>query len=157
MPLSIHKTISPYSRPNSWHRPFELLPSSSQPYEDLLSWIQNDSIPTSSPIYETTQFLPNTSIYSQTEPGPEPPMVYFSIQDAYMSLTQTIFDYVFSNTGTTIPLQAITAKRRRCMQSEGNTTGPDSKPSLKNIARRAPPVRATNPCTTNPTDSSSNF
>ena len=99
----------------------------------------------------------NTSILCQTEPGPEPLMVYFSIQDAYMSLTQTIFDYMFFNTRMIIPLQAITAKRRHFMQSEDNITGPDFKPSLKNIARRAPPVRTTNRCTTDPMDFSSNF
>ena len=100
MPLSICRTIGPYSWPNSWHRPFKLLPSSSQLYKDLLSWIQNDSIPTSSPIYETTQFPPNTSIPSQTKHGPEPQTVYFGIQDAYMSLTQATFDYMFSSTCT---------------------------------------------------------
>ena len=157
MPLSTRKTIGPYSLPSSWHHPFELLPLSSQPYKDLLSWIQNDSILTSSPIYETTQFPPNTLIHHQTEHGPEPPMVYFGIWDTYLSLTQTTFDYVFSNTCTIIPLQAIMAKRRHFTQSEGNTTGPDFKPSLNTIARCAPPVRAINPCDTDPTDFSSNF
>ena len=156
MPLSIHRTINPYLQLNSWHRPFKLLPSSSQPYEDLSSWIQNDSIPTSSPIYETTQFPPNTLIPSQTEPGPEPQMVYFSIQDTYMSLTWAISDYMFSSTCMIIPLQAIMAKQRHFMQSEGNTTGLDFKPSSKSIVRCAPPVHATNPCTIDPTEFSSN-
>ena len=156
MPLPIHRTISPYLQPNSWCRPFELLPSSSQPYEDLLSWIQNDSILTSSPIYETTLFPPNTSIPSQTKLGPKPQIVYFGIQDAYMSLTWAISDYMFSSTCMTIPLQAIMAKWRHFMQSKGNTTGPDFKPSSQNIARHAPPVHATNPCATDPTDFSSN-
>ena len=148
MPLPIHRTIGPYLRPNSWCRPFELLPSSSQPYEDLLSWIQNDSIPTSIPIYETTQFPLSTLIPNQTEHGPKPQMVYFGIQDAYMSQTQAIFDYVCSNTRTIIPLQAIVAKQRHFMQSEGNTTGLDLKPLSNNIARCAPPVHTTNLCTT---------
>ena len=59
MPPSIHRTLGLYSWPNSWHCPFKLLPSSSQPYEDLSLWIQNDSIPTSSPTYEMTQFPPS--------------------------------------------------------------------------------------------------
>ena len=56
------------------------------------------------------QFPLNTSTPSQTEHGPEPQMVYFSIQDAYMSLTWAIFDYMFSSTRIIIPLQAIMAK-----------------------------------------------
>ena len=104
-----------------------------------------------------TQFPPSTSIPSQTEHGPKHLMVYFSIQDAYMSLTWATFDYMFSSTHTIIPLQAIMAKQRCFIQSEGNTTGLDFKPSSKNIARRAPPVCATNLCTTDPMDFSSNF
>ena len=156
MPLLICRTISPYLQPNSWHCPFELLPSLSQPYEDLSSWIQNNSIPISSPVYKTTQFPLSTSIPSQTKHGPKHWTVYFGIQDTYMFLTQAIFDYVFSSTHTIIPLQAITAKQRHFMQSKGNTTGPDFKPSSKNIARCAPPVCTTSLCATNPTVFSSN-
>ena len=83
-------------------------------------------------------------------------MVYFCIQDTYMSLTWAIFNYMFSSTRMIIPLQAIMAKQRCFMQSKGNTTGLDSKPSLKNIARCAPLACTTSLCATNPTDFSSN-
>jgi len=126
MPLSTCRIISQYSRSSSWHHPSELLTSLSQPYEDPSSWTLNDSTPTSSPTYETTQFPPNTSIPSQTEHGPEPQTVYFGMQDTYMSLTRETFDYVFSSTCTIIPLQAITARRRHCTRSEDSITGPDS-------------------------------
>jgi len=150
MPLSTRRTIGQYSQPSSWHRPSELLPSLSQPYEDPSSWTPNDSTPTSSPTYGTTQFPLNTSIPSQTEHGPKPRMVYFSMQDAYMSLTRAIFDYVFSNTRTIIPLQAITAKQRHCTRSEDSITGPDYQPSSKKIARRAPLTLRTSQTASNP-------
>jgi len=157
MPLSTHKTIGQYSRPSSWHRPSELLPLLSQPYEDPSSWTPNDSTLTSSPTYETTQFLPNTSIPSQTEHGPELRTVYFGMQDAYTSLTREIFDYMCFNTHTIIPLQAITAKRRHCTQSEDSITGPDYQPSSKNTARRAPLARAPSLCATDLMDFSNSF
>jgi len=152
MPLSTCRIIGQYSQPSSWHHPSELLPSLSQPYEDPSSWTPNDSTPTSSPTYKTTQFPPNTSIPSQTEHGPEPQTGYFSMQDAYMSLTWATFDYVFSSTRTIIPLQAIMARRRHCTQSEDSITGPDSQPSSKNIARHAPLAHVPSLCATDLTD-----
>src|SRR6266481_5884234 len=101
--------------------------------------------------------FPQNTLTSQTQSGPSIPMDYYATEDESMSRILTIYDYMFSNTHTTIHLQVITVKPRPFIKSASITTGPDFQTSSKTTANHALPVPMPNPCATNHMDFSSNF
>ena len=126
-------------------------------YEDPSSWMKNDSFPTSSLISETTRSPQHASTIGQTPSGLSLLTVYSTIPIEYTFLIMAIFNSVFCNTRTTIPLQVISVRPRHYIQSACNMPGPDFRTSSKTTANRAPPVPAQNLCATDHMDSSNSF
>ena len=157
MPLSILRTTDPCSLLNSWHRPSELLPYLSQSYEDPSSWMKNDSFPTLSLTSETTRSPQHALIISQILSGLSLLMVYSAIPIEYMFLIMAIFDSMFCNTRTTIPLQVISVRPRHFKQSGCNMPGLVSRSTSKTTANGAPLVPVQSLCATDCMDFSSNF
>src|SRR6266481_5947399 len=91
-----------------------------------------------------------------TRVGPWVLMGCSDIPDAYMSQIPA-YAFVLFNTCTTIPLQDIMVSPRPFTRSASITTGPDSRPSSKTTANRAPSVLMPNPCATDPMGSSNSF
>ena len=123
----------------------------------LRGLMKNDSFPTSSLTSETTRSPQHALIISQIPSGLSLPMVYSAIPLKYMFLIMAIFNSVFCNTRTTIPLQVISVRPRHYIQSGCNMPGLDSRSSSKTTANRAPLVPAQNLCATDRVDFSSNF
>src|SRR6266481_6116111 len=78
------------------------------------------------------------------------------ILDAYMSQIPA-YAFVFFNTHMIIPLQDIMVSPRPFTRSASTTIGPDSRPTSKTTANRAPSVLAPNPCATDHTGFSNSF
>ena len=119
--------------------------------------MKNDSFLTSSPTSETTQSPQHALIISQIPSGLSLPMVYSAILIGYMFPSMAIFNSVFCNAHTTIPLQVISVRSRQYTQSRCNMPGLVSQSMLKTTADHAPPVPVQNLCTTNHMDFSSSF
>ena len=121
------------------------------------SWMKNDSFPTSSLTSETTRSPQHASTISQTPSGLSLPTVYSVIPTEYMSLIMAIFNSVFCNSRTTIPLQVISVRPRLYIQSACNMPGPDFRTLSRTTANRAPLVPTQNLCATVHMDSSNSF
>src|SRR6266481_7227789 len=78
------------------------------------------------------------------------------IPDTYMSRIPA-YAFVFFNTRMIIPLQDIMVSPRPFTRSTSTTIGPDSRPTSKTTANRAPSVLMPNPCATDHTGFSSSF
>src|SRR5882724_8590853 len=156
MPVSTRRTSTPCSLPSNWHCPSEQLLSQSQPFEDLSSWTLKSSTPTSGLNSKRIPFQQNTltTIWNH---GPLTLMVYYGSLDAFMFRILEIFDFVFSNTHTTIHLRDIMGRRRRSTKSIDTIIGLDLLSMSETTASHVPSAPAPNPCAINRMDFSSNF
>jgi len=153
MPVLIHRNFTQYSLPSNRHHPSELPPYQSQSSVDLSLWMLKSFTPTSDLNFERIPFPQNTSICSQTR-GPLTLMIYSGTPDRSTFQTPEVFDSVFSNTHTTIPLQDISVRQRHYIKFGCITTGPDFRSLSKTTANCVPSVPMPNLCATNLTDSS---
>src|SRR5882724_3605866 len=107
MPVSTCRTSTWYSLLSNWHCPSEQVLSQSQPFVDLSLWMLKGSTLTSGLNFERIPFPQNTLTTSQNH-GLVTLMVYYGTPDTFLFRIPGIFDFMFSSTHTTIPLQDIT-------------------------------------------------
>src|SRR5882724_4661675 len=84
-------------------------------------------------------------------------MVYYGTLDKSTFWIPEVFDSVFYNTHTTIPLQDISVRRRHYIKFGCTTIGLDFRFLSKTTANHVPFVPMPNLCATNLTDSSNSF